>query len=1364
MKLISCHVDNFGTLHNFDMSFEEGLNVVMHDNGWGKSTLAAFLKAMLYGYDNKRSKNLSENDRKHYKPWQGGKYGGTLTFEKKGTRYMVTRTFGDTARFDTVSLRDLDSGRNLSNIENVGEWLFKLDADAFKRSAFINSNQLNSGNSGLSFHARLNAVLGEASDVGAFDAALTQLVKRTKDYEKTGNRGYIAEIQKKIDELLAQQRAAKESIARVDAMRLRISELDERITQVDSEIAALKKKIDVEDSRKKERDAAQKLYRQLTAQRDGLKKELADLLKEVGGVIPSMQEIRTVKQNRSEIARITEGLAALKAQKEKQLCSIQAQYDALLAQEAALDEELEALFSDGLVPEEEEIRTVKQGRREFRRVTEALEALKAEDQKKIGEIQAQYDALLDQRTALAEELEAATEGLSEYIPTNAEIQGARHNLTDITQMQADLDSLAKKKTELEKQLHAIELRYATRLPAAAELTDIMQTQKALEDALRQVQDSAQIQEELDNARKEKADIEALLGSELPDLTGLLQIRRDISNADALESEALGLDAQASGEQAKISSIESALLQFEATSTLAEISGTEPKPTAAIGSFIGAGVLAILGAIVSPFIFAGTAILAIIGIILLASSNKRRAEYAQKQQAYTEKKRKDQEKRAALEEELSAAQRSYETKKEEAAAKHNNATQLVKNAVSYLQKWNVSATKETAVQIANELQEKLDALHRAERVIASTGSQIEKLNKSVEELRARMEAKIKLLPADTIDLSLDARVSAAEEDTEHVRQLKADLKAMIVQLEEQEKKLKQLTDVTAAFLAKCGISPEGAERKLAELEGKIAAAAEAKQKLTGHQKRVSDFEAANKSVLAPAASDESNSAAGRLRRQLASIKGSIAAILTKYAVDTESEEVWITVSERRLAKKNEIEQKRNTLTKQINDFETANRDALNGKERVEPGDASAQSKLEKQLEALLATVKKILVKYQISEDEVESWITASEHHAAEQDAILQRLAALEKQIAEFEASHKDQLISPSETVVVSGESASPIQLQLQSSVQLRESLIKERTQAEDAISHADETLESYRTIVSRLRILSEEKQKAQKSLYVLKKSAEYLRAAKENLASRYMGQIEYNFNQYFAVWIKSENMRGIVDADFNITMDDNGSVHDAEGYSTGYCDVIDFCMRLALIDTLFEDERPFIIMDDPFVNLDAGRLDHAMRLLKTISAESQIIYFVCHEVRASEPTSEEIPEVEHKRLIKSAAPKARPKTDAKKARFALIQENALEPVSANRKISNSIFTLAFAAAEGNNGSGEYELFFVDENEKVLCDRQQLSIAAGEVIPEKVRFCLNTGNASGKTYYLYVRNVCAPDNEIAQKISYEAAITFTADFDF
>ena len=49
MKLLECHVDNFGKLSNFDYQFSDGLTVIQEPNGFGKSTLAAFIKAMLYG-------------------------------------------------------------------------------------------------------------------------------------------------------------------------------------------------------------------------------------------------------------------------------------------------------------------------------------------------------------------------------------------------------------------------------------------------------------------------------------------------------------------------------------------------------------------------------------------------------------------------------------------------------------------------------------------------------------------------------------------------------------------------------------------------------------------------------------------------------------------------------------------------------------------------------------------------------------------------------------------------------------------------------------------------------------------------------------------------------------------------------------------------------------------------------------------------------------------------------------------------------------------------------------------------------------------------------------------------------------------
>ena len=76
MQIKKIHISNFGKLHEMQMDFTEGLNVITGENGWGKSTLAAFLKAMLYGMDATTKRSLMENERKRYKPWQGGAYGG----------------------------------------------------------------------------------------------------------------------------------------------------------------------------------------------------------------------------------------------------------------------------------------------------------------------------------------------------------------------------------------------------------------------------------------------------------------------------------------------------------------------------------------------------------------------------------------------------------------------------------------------------------------------------------------------------------------------------------------------------------------------------------------------------------------------------------------------------------------------------------------------------------------------------------------------------------------------------------------------------------------------------------------------------------------------------------------------------------------------------------------------------------------------------------------------------------------------------------------------------------------------------------------------------------------------------------------
>ena len=64
MKLEKAHIENFGKLKNFDVQFNEESNLLLENNGWGKSTLAAFIRIMFFGFQNENKSSVVENERK----------------------------------------------------------------------------------------------------------------------------------------------------------------------------------------------------------------------------------------------------------------------------------------------------------------------------------------------------------------------------------------------------------------------------------------------------------------------------------------------------------------------------------------------------------------------------------------------------------------------------------------------------------------------------------------------------------------------------------------------------------------------------------------------------------------------------------------------------------------------------------------------------------------------------------------------------------------------------------------------------------------------------------------------------------------------------------------------------------------------------------------------------------------------------------------------------------------------------------------------------------------------------------------------------------------------------------------------------
>ena len=99
MRLISLHIENFGGLSDIDMDFSNGINVIRRENGWGKSTLAEFIRVMFYGLEGGRKKEYSENDRIRFQPWNGQFFGGEITFEAGGKTYKIERNLAGKSAF-----------------------------------------------------------------------------------------------------------------------------------------------------------------------------------------------------------------------------------------------------------------------------------------------------------------------------------------------------------------------------------------------------------------------------------------------------------------------------------------------------------------------------------------------------------------------------------------------------------------------------------------------------------------------------------------------------------------------------------------------------------------------------------------------------------------------------------------------------------------------------------------------------------------------------------------------------------------------------------------------------------------------------------------------------------------------------------------------------------------------------------------------------------------------------------------------------------------------------------------------------------------------------------------------------------------
>ena len=151
--------------------------------------------------------------------------------------------------------------------------------------------------------------------------------------------------------------------------------------------------------------------------------------------------------------------------------------------------------------------------------------------------------------------------------------------------------------------------------------------------------------------------------------------------------------------------------------------------------------------------------------------------------------------------------------------------------------------------------------------------------------------------------------------------------------------------------------------------------------------------------------------------------------------------------------------------------------------------------------------------------------------------------------------------------------------------------------------------------SDLAQFKEQTKEISKEVEVLDNIKYFLESANETLTSKYLSPITQSFTNYLNMLSNEEFPKIAIDTNLNISFEQQGGMHEKKFLSTGYRDIVDLCLRFALVDAIFPNEKPTIILDDPFVNLDDKNTKNGLQLIEQISKEKQIIYFACHSSRA-----------------------------------------------------------------------------------------------------------------------------------------------------
>ena len=227
----------FGKLTGEKLELQPGFNLIEAPNEGGKSTWAAFLKAMLYGIDTRdRDKKGYLADKNRYQPWSGAPMEGEITLEWQGRDITIRRSPKGNTPFGTFEAVYTGTQEPVPGLTGAdcGELLLGVGREVFERSAFLGQSGSLAIQSAPELERRIAALVSSGEEDVSFSET-EQTLKGWLNRRKHNKTGLIPQLEEELSALEGDRSAAVQNQRRLREAQVQSQALESRKEELESE-------------------------------------------------------------------------------------------------------------------------------------------------------------------------------------------------------------------------------------------------------------------------------------------------------------------------------------------------------------------------------------------------------------------------------------------------------------------------------------------------------------------------------------------------------------------------------------------------------------------------------------------------------------------------------------------------------------------------------------------------------------------------------------------------------------------------------------------------------------------------------------------------------------------------------------------------------------------------------------------------------------------------------------------------------------------------------------------------------------------------------------------------------------------------